>query len=58
MRWPERPLSPPAPRRYRCPQCCQEVWEQVYVDRTGQVFGCDRCLQARAVEEVLPGRCL
>lgn len=55
---PERRFTPPAPRIYTCPRCCREIFERVYIDRTGVVQGCDRCLQEKAAEEVLPGRCV
>lgn len=47
---------PPAPVRRFCPVCRREPDDWVYVDRWGQVAGCDRCLRPRADWEVLPGQ--
>lgn len=49
-------ITPPQPRFYRCPGCGQEVFEEVYVNQSGTILGCDRCLRARAVEEHLAGQ--
>ena len=37
---------------YYCPVCGKEVYETVFVDKSGDVVGCEHCLLAKEPYEV------
>jgi hypothetical protein len=41
---PERPLEPPEKKDYYCQWCGAENPECYYRDRTGQIIGCEHCI--------------
>ena len=38
---------------YYCPICGEEVYESVFVDNSGNILGCDNCIQIKEPHEVL-----
>ena len=42
---PERPLEPPEPALPPCCPWCGMECETLYRDRTGEIFGCDNCVE-------------
>lgn len=41
---PERPLEPPEKKDYFCQWCGAENPERYYRDSTGQIIGCEHCI--------------
>lgn len=41
---PERPLEPPEPEPQPCCPWCSEECEHLYRDRTGEIVGCENCV--------------
>lgn len=39
--------------RYFCPICGEEIYETVFVDKDGDVIGCENCAEIKEPYEVL-----
>lgn len=53
MNWrdiPERPLEPPENDMPRCPVCGEET-EIIFIDKYGDVVGCEECVTTRNAYE-------
>ena len=40
-------------RCFYCPVCGEEVYETVFVDKSGDVIGCENCAEIKEPHEVL-----
>lgn len=41
--------------RYYCPVCDKEVYETVFVDKHGEIIGCENCTEIKEPHEVIEG---